>query len=144
MMTIPATYAHIAPMVARLDPERRAQLLAMTGGVGILYDNIRLSSMTWCGVDGDGPVTLGGVVPATGGDGYLWQIITPAIALHKRAYLLQGRAVISRALLAYVRLVTVIEADYTAALRHVRRLGWQVGSAIDMGGTMACRCWRMR
>ena len=143
-MTVDATAAHVAPIMARMEPKRRAQLLAMPGGADLLCVSIGLSSMTWCGVDAAGPVTLGGVVTTTDGSGYLWQIITPAIALHKRAYLLQGRAVMNQALRAYARLVTIIEADYAAALRHVRRLGWHVEAPMDMNGMMACRCRRMR
>lgn len=143
-MTVDATAAHVPPIMARMEPKRRAQLLAMPGGADLLCVSIGLSSMTWCGVDDDGPVTLGGVVTTTDGSGYLWQIITPAIALHKRAYLLQGRAVMDQALRAYARLVTIIEADYAAALRHVRRLGWHVEAPMDMNGMMTCRCRRMR
>lgn len=147
MITVDARPEHVPCFMARMDPAERAQLEAMTTGFGreLLERNVRRSVLTWCGLDADGPVTLGGVIPTPeAGTGYLWQVITPAVARNKRAYLRQGRDMQAAALARYPRLVTTISAGYAGALRHARRQGWTIGGPEDMGGTMARRCERTR
>ncbi len=165
MLTVAAAPALVPFLLERMAPEQRAKLEAVTGGQGAaqLGRCIEASTLTWCGIDRDGVVTMGGVLrqvrrtrtvaprlasgvepkgspvfDATGG--YAWQVATPALALHKRAYIRQGRAWVAGGLAQHGRLTTIIEASLGAALRHAARLGFDVGAPEDMGGTRACRC----
>ena len=158
MLTVAATPALVPFLMERIAPAERAALEAITGGRGAeqLALNIEASTLTWCGIDRDGVVTMGGVFPLgpaqrdpedlrgsegiARGTGYVWQVATPALALHKRAYVRQGRAMRTAALAQYQRLTTNIEASYLAALRHVVRLGFDVEAPETMGGTRVCRC----
>lgn len=146
MTTVDATPDLVPAFLARIEPARRARIEAMPGnGPGWLERSIEQSDLTWCGVDAGGPVNMGGVLrighPAAG---YVWQVITPHVALHKRAYLLQGPPLIERALTWHRCLMTIIEATYTAALRHVRRTGWTISPPVPINGLLSCYCERTR
>lgn len=129
-------------LLQRMTSEERDRLEAVTDGHGEarLRHNVAISDLTWAGIDAAGVVNLGGVFPLIPGVGYVWQVITPAIARHKRAYIRQGRAMRTAALAAYPSLTTIIAASYGPALRHIGRLGFDVAPAVDVNGTAACRC----
>ncbi len=142
MKTVPALPQHVDGLLYRMPREQRDRLLKLHGArvANVIRDNIRKSDPTWCGLDDDGVVNLGGVLP----DGYAWQFITPAVRAHKRDYVTQSRAMMAEALRRHARVVTVIEAEYPAALRHARRSGFQVGPVQDVNGIPACICERTR
>lgn len=142
MMTTAATPALVPFLMRRMTPEERARLERVTGGRGEaqLAENVHHSTVSWCGIDAGGVVNMGGVFPLNSATGYVWQVITPAVALHKRAYIRQGRAMLSAALGQYEHLTTLIAADYGAALRHITRLGFDVAAPEVIGADRACRC----
>ena len=81
-------------LLARVGPERAALINAECGGdaLSAISAGIRNSALTWCGVDDEGVVTLGGVMPmAETGAGYVWQYVAD-VARNKRGYLEQGYA----------------------------------------------------
>lgn len=124
MITVEASPHLIPALLARMAAQDRAAVCAY-GGADMLAANIARSVITWCGIDAAGPVTLGGIEPFGAGDtGYLWQLITPAVRCHKRAYLHQSRWAMQRGLARFDNLIAIIEADSPAAQRHMRRLGW--------------------
>ena len=145
MRTVAALPSHVAPLLAALSPDDRALLDRLAGdSAALLLRHIGDSDVTWCGLDGaDGVVTLGGVIPKDDSTGYIWQLATPAIARHKRDYIVQSRALMDRAPPLYRRLTTVIRADYTAALRHMRRLGFAILPSSDVAGLPVRRCERV-
>lgn len=161
MLTVAATPDLVPFLLLRMTPEERAKLERVTHGQGEaqLRQNVeRSNAVSWAGIDAGGVVNLGGVFPianlsgfdairegptANGGAvsvGYVWQVITPAVALHKRAYIRQGRAMQAAALAHFERLTTIISADYGAALRHIGRLGFDVQPPVQLGADRACRC----
>lgn len=146
MRTVAATPDLITRLVDQLAPADRARLMQL-GGSAVLQDHLACSTTAWAGVDDDdGPVVIGGVRPMDHPHvGYVWQAITPAVRQHKRAYLAQGYAMHCRVLDAgqYWHLITAIRADYTAALRHVRRMGWVVGPPVADVGRMVRICERV-
>ena len=142
MKTIPAIPGLVPFLLTRMGIERTAALRAQTAdnAEGAIVQNIAISTYTWCGLDDDGVVNMGGVIPMPGASGYVWQFITDGIRTNKRGYLEQGRENMKIMLMQYPRLTTIIEADYTAALRHVQRNGWQVGDPQEFGGRSAYQC----
>lgn len=142
MLTTAASVELVPFLMARMAPEEVAKLDRVTGGYGALTlaRNVDASTVSWAGIDAAGVVNLGGVFPLAPGVGYVWQVVTPAVALHKRAYIRQGRAMMSEALAQYGRLTTLIAAEYGAALRHIHRLGFDVDPAQAVGADLACRC----
>jgi len=143
--TVPASPSHIVPLLAALSTDDRALLDRLAGNsAALLLRHIGDSDPTWCGLDdADGVVTMGGVIPKGDGEGYIWQLATPAIASHKRDYILQSRMMMAKGLPLYRRLTTTIRADFTAALRHMRRMGFTIQPPADVAGLPACRCERM-
>ena len=135
MMTVAAAHAHIGPLLARMDPADVLMVNARSrcGAVAELAQNIAASVMTWCGIDAAGPVIMGGIIPA-GATGMVWQGATPALRLHGRAYIQQGRDIIQQAAGQFERLAIRIRASFHAALRHVRRLGFVLVTALHMDG----------
>lgn len=146
MRTVPAMVELVPAFLARMDAEERADLTALTGDpVAALARLIAASPVTWCGLDAEGPVDVGGVKPVdAAGTGYFWQVISPAALADKRAYLEQGRAVQRMTDAAFARVVSLIDASYPAALRHARRFGFTVHPPRHMAGRMACLCERTR
>lgn len=147
MRTVDAVPEFVPALLERMDPAELALLSKLTTGRGAdcLIGNIRNSTLTWCGLDDDGVVTMGGVMPvAAGQTGYFWQVVTPALVHHKRDYILQGRMMVARALAQFERLTTNIRADYTAALRHTKRFGFKVSEPRLLAGAMICVCERTR
>jgi len=142
--TVPATPDLIPFLLARMGPARAAALQALAGGhaEAAIAGNIAASTVTWCGLDADGVVTMGGILPWPGA-GYIWQYVTD-VAAHKRDYVLQSRAVVAQGLTQYPRLVSIIEPSYPAALRHIRRLGFTVFPPVDFNGHPGCVCERTR
>ena len=145
MMTVPAHSSHILPLLARLGAAEVALVNARSniGAVTEIAGNLQASGMTWCGLDADGPVTLGGVIPMQDGSGMVWQVAAPALHLHKRAYIQQGRDMLRRALLRHGRLVMLIRASYAAALRHAARLGFVETGRTMLVGVPMSRCERI-
>lgn len=145
MRTVAATPELTPFLLARMGPARTAALQALTGGraEAAIAGNIAASTLTWCGLDDAGVVTMGGIVPTPQGAGYVWQYVADVVR-HKRAYVLQGRAMLALALVQYDRLVSIIEPDYPAALRHIRRLGFTVSPPVDFNGHPGCLCERTR
>ena len=135
MMTVAATHAHIGPLLARMDPADVLMVNARSrfGAVAELAQSIAASVVTWCGIDGTGPVIMGGIIPA-GTTGVVWQGATPALRLHGRAYIQQGRDIIRQAAGQFERLSIRIRASFHAALRHVRRLGFVLVTMLDVDG----------
>ena len=144
MTTVDATPAHILPLLARMDPADVLMVNARSehGAAVELAQNLAASVMTWCGMDRAGPVIMGGIIP-TGTTGFVWQAATPALRLHKRAYIRQGLGIIAAARGAFDRLSIRIRAGFHAALRHVRRLGFVLVSALDVGGIAMFHCERV-
>lgn len=144
MMTIPAQVAHVVPLLARMDPADVLLVNAQSsiGAVLNLIGAIGASGMTWCGLDAAGPVILGGVIPH-GRDGFVWQAAAPPLALHKRAYLRQGQAMLHQSR-HFRRLWTNIRASYQAALRHARRFGFIAVGSFDLVGVPMVRCERVQ
>jgi len=142
--TVPASPSHIVPLLAALSTDDRALLDRLAGdSAALLLRNIGDSDPTWCGLDDAGiVVTMGGVIPKGDGEGYIWQLVTPALAGHKRDYIMQGRAMMRQALPLYRRLTTIVSCDFTAALRHLRRLGFTIMPPADIAGFPACWCER--
>jgi len=103
---------------------------------------LRGSVLTWCGLDDAGPVTIGGVIPQANGSGYVWQVAAPVLASHKRAYLLQGRALLAEARGRFRMLATHIRVGFHAALRHARRMGFVAVREFDLVGARMCRLER--
>jgi hypothetical protein len=146
MQTVRATAELVPMLLDRMGPERVAWLQRATAGQAeaAIIANIESSLLTWCGIGRAGVVTMGGVMPTDDPEtGYLWQFVAD-IASHKRDYIEQHRAVLALLLARFPRLVTIIEADYPAALRHLRRLGFGVGPVRDVRGVPACFCERVR
>ena len=135
MMTVAATHAHIGPLLARMDPADVLMVNARSqfGAVAELAQKIAASVMTWCGIDGTGPVIMGGIIPA-GATGMVWQGATPALRLHGRAYIQQGRDIIRQATGRFERLAIRIRASFHAALRHIRRLGFVLVTPLHVDG----------
>jgi hypothetical protein len=106
--------------------KRRERLLELHGPTvaSQIRANIKASVVTWCGLDDEGVVNLGGAIPAPEPDlGCIWQFVTPDIAKHKRDYIRQGRELTPRLFAHFARLGTVIEAEYGAAIKHAKRMG---------------------
>jgi hypothetical protein len=145
--TVPATPDLIPFLLARMGQARAAAIREYCGGdpVAAITGNIDASFPTWCGLDDAGVVTMGGVMPiaAVPGSGYVWQYVAD-VAGHKRAYVLQSRAMLALALVQYDRLISIIEPSYPAALRHIRRLGFTVFPPVDFNGHPGCLCERTR
>jgi len=144
MRTVAATHDLVPAFLARIEPARRQRLHVMPGnGPGWLERLIDASDFTWCGIDERGPVYMGGVLKEGPlGRGYVWQNITPDIALHKRAYLLQQRAIVEQAKGRHAVLTTLIEADNELELRHLRRNGARIGEPFDLNGHRCRLCER--
>ena len=138
MMTVAATHAHIAPLLARMDPADVLMVNARSrfGAVAELAQSIAASVMTWCGIDAAGPVIMGGIIPTgtAGATGMVWQAATPALRLHGRTYIQQGRDIIRQAAGRFERLAIRIRASFHAALRHVRRLGFVLVTPLHVDG----------
>lgn len=146
MRTVAATPDLVPFLLARMGPARVATVQRSCGGQAepAIVANIASSTLTWCGLDDDGVVTMGGIQPIPQSDsGYLWQYVTD-VARHKRAYVQQQRAILLAGLDQYQQLVTIIEADYRAALRHMRRLGFAISMPVDFNGHLGCLCERSR
>lgn len=136
MKTVAATAELVPFLLERMPLERRARFDAAA-----IANDIAASNVTFCGLDDDGVVSMGGVMPThIPGVGCAWQIITDVRA-HKRAYLLQGREVLARFHALYPCLVVCIGADETAARRHAERFGWQDVGAMEHRG-IAARVYR--
>lgn len=146
MRTVPATADLVPFLLARMGDVRVAALQRSCEGraVALIANIIAMSTVTWCGLDDDGVVTMGGVHPTQEpGTGYVWQYVA-GVENNRRAYVLQGRAMLAKALGHYERLVSIIEPDYPAALRHIRRLGFTVSEPQDFSGKLGCVCERGR
>lgn len=145
MRTVPATAEHVPFLLERMGPARVALVATVLDGPARGIERlIDASTLTWCGIDAAGVVTMGGVFPYADepGTGYAWQFITDAVRHHKRAYLDQGRAMHGLALRQYNRLTALIETDATAALRHAQRNGWVLGGVEFAAGYALRRCFR--
>jgi hypothetical protein len=141
MRTVVATPELVPFLLARMGEARVVRIPDAEAGI---VRNIAQSTLAWCGLDDDGVVTMCGVLPTDDpATGYVWQFITD-VASHKRAYLEQNRALIALMQEKYGRLISIIEAEYPAALRHVRHLGFTVSAPRDYAGTPACLCERTR
>jgi hypothetical protein len=146
VITIRPDPASVASLLRQLTPERRAELQARTDGDlrANLEADILSSTLAYAGVDEatEATVTLGGVVPTDRPDiGYVWQLITPRVADHKRDYILQGRTMIQRFHCIYPHLVVAIGPQEMLARRHARRLGWHQVGIVPHRGTEA-EIWR--
>ena len=135
-MTVDAHPAHILPFLARMDPADVLMVNArsMYGATIEMAQNLAASVMTWCGTDASGPVIMGGIIPAGDATGFVWQAATPALRLHKRAYIRQGLDIINAARERFERLSIRIRVSFHAALRHVRRLGFVLAFTLDVDG----------
>ena len=130
-------------LLARMGEARVAEMPEADPAAHLIA-NIRASAVAMCGMDDAGVVTMCGVLPTDHPEiGYVWQIITD-VAAHKREYLKQNRALISQMATKYGKLVTVIEADYPAAIRHAKHLGFTVSEPMEIHGRMAVVCERSR
>ncbi len=110
----------------------------------VLNRALAQSEITWVGLTIQGVVMLGGICRADADTGRVWQVGTRLIAEHKRDYLRESLVLMGKGLSLFPRLITVVRADYTAALRHCRRNGWIISAPQDFGGTRACLCERGR
>lgn len=131
-------------LLARMSDTERTRLETITGDRGAerIASNINGSTLTWAGLDRDGIVVVGGLLPMHDDGAYIWQIATPAIQHNKRGYLTMSRALMPLGLALYGHLFTNVAADYAAALRHMRRCGFVVAAPVEMEGTLVCQCRR--
>jgi hypothetical protein len=135
-------------LLAALPAWRLARLEMLTDGAAeaAIAANIAASSMTWCGLDEHGGVVnLVGAIPfeTSPGDACLWQFIGD-VRPCKRGYIRQQRGIRDALLARYERLTVLIETENVAALRHIRRLGFQVGLGTMFGGVAGHLCERTR
>jgi hypothetical protein len=148
MKTVEATPDLVPGLLDRMGPEmvEAAQRYVPRNLADQITDNIARSTLSWCGLDGEGVVNMGGVIPCADGTGYVWQCAVPdAMKANKRAYLLQGRDMMRRGLAQFARLQTIVRAEYTAALRHCERHGWKIGEPMKTAdGLTVCVCERTR
>ena len=146
MRVVPATPSLVPFLLERMGPERVAALAEMCGDPWAhIVGHIGNSTWTFAGIDHHGVVNMGGVMPTDViGTGYVWQLITDGVRENKRAYIVQGRWVLAEMLRRYPRLVTMIETEYHAAHRHIRRLGGVVGQEHEIGGVAMRHCERTR
>lgn len=63
----------------------------------------------------------------------VWMVSSHACSRHPKAFLRTSRRVVDALLTRYERLVNVIDARYTGALRWAEWLGFHLGPAIPMG-----------
>jgi hypothetical protein len=146
--TVPATPDLIPFLLARMGPARAAAQQKIYGGraEAEIAATIAASTMTWCGLDDIGVVTMGGVMPVADlpDTGFVWQYLTELGPHNRRPYVAQGRTMLALALQQYGRLTSLIEPDYPAALRHIRRLGFNVSPPLTINGAITCLCERTR
>ena len=101
-----------------------------------VVDGIRRSTMCWaCRVDGKlaaifGMAPFGGLLSDTG---VPWLLGTPEVPRHRRILARVARPYIARMLAQTPRLMNVVHADNTVAVRWLTRMGFKLAPAEPYG-----------
>lgn len=115
----------------------REEALALGVLPGIaLRDSVARSAATWVAWDEREPVALLGVIPQAtllGERGVPWLIGTDAAPLQRRALIALAPVYIGEMLAAFSHLLNYVHADNHAAVRWLRRVGFQVQAAAPYG-----------
>ncbi|HWV38855.1 MAG TPA: hypothetical protein VN033_10315 [Vulgatibacter sp.] len=131
---MPAAPAHVDELAPKLRPADAAEVLASGGFTPreALEESVRASAHAFAALF-DGEVAgMWGVVDGPG-CGIVWALTGPAVERHPKAFLRHSRVAVGVLLRHYPALVNYVDARYAAALRWVRRLGFEVGPPETFG-----------
>lgn len=136
----PVTADHVEELAPKVRAADAAEVLA-SGGYSpreALEESVAASDHAFALVVAGEVLAIWGVVgwghpgaPPAGG--IVWAITGAAVEQHRRIFWRQSRVAVSVLLRHYPMLFNYVDARYTAALRWVRRLGFEVQEARPFG-----------
>jgi len=117
----------LAPL---LRTEDRAEVLAL--GVDPFYGllgSVAASREAWTYRDDGQIICMAGVAPLSliGSTGIPWLLSSPLVATHRRAFMVETRRTLAHWLTMFDVLRNVVDAQYEAAVRWLRWLGFKIG-----------------
>jgi hypothetical protein len=128
---------HAAALVAHMAP-RDLDAFAALGcpePEAAIRHGIAASTYAWCGIEGDEPLCIGGVIPRTmlGDTGLPWMVSQPGLERHKRFFLRESRARLPDLRRQFAVLENFVACDYPKSLRWLAWLGFEVGDVTTLG-----------
>lgn len=136
MITVlPATEEDAGELAPLLRSEDRAEVLAL--GVDLFYgllQSVAASRETWTYRDDGQIICMAGVAPLSliGSTGIPWLLGSPLVAIHRRAFMVETRRTVARWLTMFDVLRNVVDAQYEAAVRWLRWLGFTIGEPFPL------------
>lgn len=140
----PATEADAHELAPMLRQEDRAEVLALLGPVDPvqgLLQSLESAQEAWTARDAEGRIIcMAGVSPLSliGQTGVPWLLGSDLVATHRRAFMLETRAMIGRWLGLFPVLRNVVDARYAAAIRWLTWLGFDISEPLPFGFGMFC------
>lgn len=132
-MTLSTDAAILAP---RMRAEDRAEVLAMgQEPLEALQMSVDGSAEAFTWWLGDDIVAMAGVNPHTliGPTATAWMLGSDLIPRHRRYFLQESRLVVDRWLQTWPRLVNAVDAEYGAACRWLRHIGFTLSGPVPIG-----------
>jgi len=135
-VTQPGDAAELAP---RLRAEDRAEVLALgRDPLEELEDSVARSAEAFTWRLGDEIVAMAGVNPTTaiGTTAVPWMLGSDLIPRNRRYFVPESRRVVDRWQAMWPRLVNVVDAEYRAAVRWLRHLGFTMTGPVPIAQGM--------
>ncbi|MBP6769078.1 MAG: hypothetical protein KA171_14965 [Reyranella sp.] len=127
---LPATEDDARELAPLLRPEDRAEMLALgLDPVDGLLQSLAAAREAWTWRDDGRLICMAGVAPLSliGSTGVPWLLGSPLVAAHRRAFMVETRRMVAHWLTVFPLLRNVVDAQFEAAVRWLRWLGFKVG-----------------
>jgi hypothetical protein len=137
---VPAEARHVAPLIAQLGDERRAELISICEQASMPPEEMMIQALnnsreTFCYIDDDGePITIIGCIPVNG-RAVVWMVgVEARIENHKKFFLAESRRWITAAAGHYGILCANVAKAEKKSLRWMDWMGFRrVGEVMAFG-----------
>jgi len=131
----PATSDDARELAPLLRAEDRAEVLALgVTPVDGLLQSLDAAREAWTWRDDGRIICMAGVAPLSliGSTGVPWLLGSTLIATHRRAFMVESCRLVERWLTQFDALRNVVDARYTAAIRWLGWLGFEIGPPFSL------------
>jgi hypothetical protein len=143
IVAVQAAQEHIPALVARMrDADRRECLATGAEPAATLQELLHKSELARTAFVGEEPMAMFGVIRRGAGPALIWSLTTDAVDRHPKAFWRASKAVMQQLGRVYPVLTQCVDARYAAAVRWVRRLGFEVDDESHRCGPMGMPFFR--
>lgn len=134
MQILPATEAHCLALAERMRPADAREVMRSGGNtpVDAVVLSMQASQEAWAALEDGAVLAVFGVVPLAG-VGVCWSLTSTEVDARPLTFWRASKEVIRDLRTRWPHLFNFIDADYDAAIRWARRLGFSVSEPVPFG-----------